>query len=116
MYLCKCSWDNFGWADAAFVIENDVDRLFWIISDSDKVQIAGADEFVFVLHASFHPFEQAVPKFAAETNQRELRDASGLDKREHFIEFIERAKAAWHENKADAVFHKAHLPRKEVVE
>src|ERR1043165_1972682 len=107
--------DNFRRTDPSLVIEDDIDGLFWIICDGREVEIAGADEGIFVFHARFHPFEQAIPIFAPETDERKLRDAARLNESQHFEEFVERPKAARHENEGNAVFHKANFARKEIV-
>ena len=38
-----------------------------IIGDLDEIEVAGADEFVLFLQFRFHPAQQPLPMFAAET-------------------------------------------------
>jgi len=68
-----------------------------------------------VLHFGFHPVQQSLPVFAAEEDERELRDALGLHEGHDFEKFVERAEATGHVNEAEAVFGKADFARKEVV-
>src|SRR6266853_935687 len=56
---------DFGGAHAAKIVENDVDRLLRIVSYSDQLKIARADERVLFLHTSFHPSQESFPVIAA---------------------------------------------------
>src|SRR5436190_22783938 len=57
------------------------------------------------------PCQKDVPK----KNQREGWYSLCLDQRRDFKEFIQRAEAARHKNKGDAVFDKANLAREEIM-
>ena len=50
--------------------------------------------------------------FAAEQDERELRDALRLHQRQHFKQFVERAEAAGHETKPRLYFTKQTLRAK----
>jgi len=54
--------------------------------------------------------------FAAKHDQGKLRDALGLHQGRHFKKFVQRAKAARHENESEAVFDEANLARKKIME
>src|ERR1035438_9648318 len=61
-------------ADTALIVADDFDDFIHVVGDFQKVEIAGADVLV-LFDARFHPSEQALPMFAAEQDERELRDA-----------------------------------------
>src|SRR5579864_2001332 len=50
-----------------------------------------------------------------EQDQRELGNSLGLDQRKHFEKLIERAEAARHKHKANAVFYETDLPGKKIM-
>src|SRR5215831_6058104 len=51
----------------------------------------------------------------AEQHQRELRDALGLDERDDFEKFVQRAVAAGHKDEPQAVFYETYLAREKIV-
>jgi len=113
-YSCKRPRRDRGRADAAFVVADDGDDFVHVVGDFHEVEVAGADELVF-FEARFHPRKQALPMFAAEQDERELRDALRLHEREDFKKFVERAEAAGHEHEAEAVFHEADFAREKIM-
>ena len=105
-----------GRPDTALVVEDDADHFVRIVGQLDQVEIAGIDIAMPLLQLALHPMQQSFPVFGAEQDERELRDALGLDERDDFKQLIERAKPAGHVNEAEAVFREADLARKKIVE
>src|ERR1044071_9749972 len=60
--------------------------------------------------------DKAFPMVFAKEDQRELRNALGLDQGHDFKELIQRSKASGHEHEGDTVFNKANFAGKEIVE
>src|SRR5437016_565581 len=92
---------DFGRADAAFVVEDDINGLLRVVGNGEQVQIAGADEGALVLHLLLHPTDQSFPVLTAKKNDWKCRDAAGLHQGQNFIEFVESAEASGHENESD---------------
>ena len=64
--------EDAGMADAAFVVQNDINGFPRIVGHVDEVEVAGADEFVFVLQFRLQPAQQAAPVVAPEQDEREI--------------------------------------------
>src|SRR5439155_23823463 len=56
-------------ADAALVIDKQIDRFLHVVSDGGQVEIARTDKLVF-LQRGLQPLQQSLPIIAAEKNQR----------------------------------------------
>ena len=102
--------------DTTFVVQNNVNGLLRIVGYFDKIEVAGTNETVLVLHLGFQPVQKAPPMFASKKDEGKLRDAFRLHERDDFKKFVKSAKAPRHEHKAEAVFCETHLAREEIME
>ena len=75
-------------ADAAFIVQNNVHGLLWVVGHFGEVKVAGTDETVFVLQVGFHPAQQTAPVVAPEQDEGKLWDAFRLHERADFEKFI----------------------------
>src|SRR5207249_3204235 len=89
--LCKSFGHDFRRADAARIIENDVDSFLRIVRHGNQVHIPGANESCLLQHAPFHPAQQTSPVFTSEEDNRKFRDTLRLHECQDFKEFVERS-------------------------
>src|SRR4051812_16635488 len=107
---------KFFWrTDFPQIIENDVNGLLRRINHLHKIHVPLARIAILFKH-DLHPLEEARPIGLPIEDQREARNAAGLDEGQDFEKFVQRAETTRHENEGDAVFDEANLAGEEVME
>src|SRR2546421_428599 len=84
---------GFRGADAALIINNQVDRLLHVVGDGHQFEVIRVDESVF-FERSFYPLNQSIPVLAAEEDQWKTRNAPGLHQGDDFKKLVERPETA----------------------